>query len=143
MESISHDHIIPTAAAADDDDILQDLTFHELNFFPLPAQSNTYGLTSIETNGGGGQSKLLVATLSGEIFRLEVDPQSLQFSWKSITFSYIPAEAEVISLDAFTQEPNGLVVGVTLIKVILIVSIFIFGKQLNPLFHNPYIYCLF
>ena len=61
--------------------------FHELNFFPLPSQSNIYGLVSLKLNN---QNKLLVATLSGEIFRLEIDTHNLQSYWKPITFSYIP-----------------------------------------------------
>lgn len=61
--------------------------FHELNFFPLPSQSNIYGLTHIKVDGS---NKLLVATVSGEIFRLEVDHHTLQSLCKPITFSYIP-----------------------------------------------------
>lgn len=63
------------------------LIFHELNFFSLPSQSNIYGLIDVKLNDN---NKLLVARLSGEIFRLEIDPLTLQTSWKSITFSYIP-----------------------------------------------------
>lgn len=68
-------------------------SFHELNFFPLASQSNAYGLTSISV---GGVNKLLVATVSGEIYRLEVDQKTLQSSWKQITFSYIPGNRNVI-----------------------------------------------
>ena len=72
----------------------QTLTFHELNFFPLPNQSNIYGFVNIQING---HNKLLVATVRGEIYRLEFDPKTLQASYKLITFSYIPGANTLMS----------------------------------------------
>lgn len=121
--STAEDHLSERAGGSSSSDPLSshpsDLSlssahsFHELNFFPLASQSNTYSLVSINV---GGVNKLLVATVSGEIYRLELDQKTLKSSWKQITFSYIPAGVEIISLDAFVIDPNGVVVGVTLIK---------------------------
>ena len=60
---------------------------HELNFLSLPSQSNVYGMVDIQYEGS---TRLLVATLRGEIFKLEFEKHALRPSLRPITFSYIP-----------------------------------------------------
>lgn len=64
-----------------------DSLLHELNFLSLPSQSNVYGMVDIHYQGS---NRLLVATLRGEIFKLEFEKQALRPSLKPVTFSYIP-----------------------------------------------------
>ena len=64
------------------------IKFHELNFFSLSSQSNIYGLTKMVCEG---DTKLLIATLRGVIYRLSLERNSLQPTWKSVIFSYIPS----------------------------------------------------
>ena len=71
----------------DDEEETQKILFNELNFFTIPTQSNIYGLTSIKTETG---TKLLLATLSGKIYSLSFNQQSMQSTLKAVSFSYIP-----------------------------------------------------
>ena len=80
----------------------------------------------------------MVATLRGEMYCLEFHRAQVRPpSFSSVCFTYIPrgyrrawpglhvilllpvpaADAEVISIDAIAKEPNGVVIGVTLVKV--------------------------
>ena len=118
------------------------VSLHELSFLSLPSQSNVYSMAAVSYQGS---NKLLIATLRGEIFKLEYEKRSLRPSFRTVPFSYIPgskiladyqnfsyslnfcniiilsvictADAELISIDAFVSPPHGPVVGVTLIKV--------------------------
>ena len=64
-----------------------DVSMHELSFLALPSQSNVYGMSAISYQD---TNMLLVATLRGEIYKLEYDQRSLRPSLKPVTFSYIP-----------------------------------------------------
>lgn len=72
-----------------------EVILHELNFLSLPSQSNVYGMVNIHYKGS---NKLLVATLRGEIFKLEFEKRSLRPSLKPVTFSYIPGTARVLCM---------------------------------------------
>ena len=64
-----------------------EVSMHELSFLALPSQSNVYGMSAISYQD---TNMLLVATLRGEIYKLEYDQRSLRPSLKPVTFSYIP-----------------------------------------------------
>ena len=113
------------------------IVLHEAHFMPLRSPSNVYGLVSLCLDGS---NKLVVTTLRGEVYCLEfydplAQPQRPP-SFKSITLSYIPGThirgvwiyddytlshlivgVEVISMDAIVKEPNGVIIGMTLVKV--------------------------
>ena len=64
-----------------------EVSMHELSFLALPSQSNVYGMSAISYQD---TNMLLVATLRGEIYKLEYDQRSLRPSLKPVTFCYIP-----------------------------------------------------
>lgn len=127
------------------------IDLHEANFvsFREHGQSNVYGLTWLEI---AGQNRLVVATVRAQIFCLEYQRDTVWPSLTPINFTYIPgrpststhslltlihslsfylfsnfpADAEVISIDAFVKKPNGVIFGVTLVKVLLNKSFFLF-----------------
>ncbi|XP_022601645.1 KICSTOR complex protein kaptin [Seriola dumerili] len=88
--------------------------FVEDSFSRFPSQSNIYGLCQ------AGQQELLAATLKGKVvcFRYQELQQKIRPVAKEIQFTYIPVDAEIVSIDAFNKSsPNrGLVVGITFIK---------------------------
>ncbi|XP_029375208.1 KICSTOR complex protein kaptin isoform X2 [Echeneis naucrates] len=88
--------------------------FVEESFSRFPSQSNIYGLCQ------AGQQELLAATLKGKVvsFRYQELQQKIRPVAKEIQFTYIPVDAEIVSIDAFTKSPpkRGLVVGITFIK---------------------------
>ncbi|XP_077993085.1 KICSTOR complex protein kaptin-like [Glandiceps talaboti] len=90
----------------------------EAHFYCLPSQSNLYGLTSITFPDS--QNKILVASLRGKIVCVEYQKERGVFrpSAKEVHFTYIPGDAEIIGIDAFSRSSptNGLVVGITFIK---------------------------
>lgn len=70
-----------------------EIVLHEANFLPLHNQSNIYGLLSFHINGS---NKLVVATLRGEVYSLEIhDPLTQRPpSLKLINLSYIPGNLD-------------------------------------------------
>ncbi|CAN9501377.1 unnamed protein product [Ophioblennius macclurei] len=86
----------------------------EDSFSRLPSQSNMYGLCQT------GQQELLAATLKGKVvcFRYQELQHKVRPVAKEVQFTYIPVDAEIVSIDAFTKSPpkRGLVVGITFIK---------------------------
>ncbi|CAB1433589.1 unnamed protein product [Pleuronectes platessa] len=88
--------------------------FVEDSFSRFPSQSNIYGLCQ------AGEQQLLTATLKGKVVCFRY--QELQLKGrpvaKEVQFTYIPVDAEIVSIDAFTKSPpnRGLVVGITFIK---------------------------
>ncbi|XP_071316815.1 KICSTOR complex protein kaptin [Trachinotus anak] len=88
--------------------------FVEDSFSRFPSQSNIYGLCQ------AGQQELLAATLKGKVvcFRYQELQQKIRPVAKEIQFTYIPVDAEIVSIDAFNKSPpnRGLVVGITFIK---------------------------
>ncbi|XP_018591275.2 KICSTOR complex protein kaptin [Scleropages formosus] len=86
----------------------------EDSFSRLPSQSNIYGLCQ------AGELELLVATLKGKVlcFKYQDLRQEIQPVAKEVQFTYIPVDAEIVSIDSFNRSPpnRGLVVGITFIK---------------------------
>ncbi|KAF4073358.1 hypothetical protein AMELA_G00258070 [Ameiurus melas] len=88
--------------------------FVEDSFSRFPSQSNIYGLCQ------AGEDALLAATLKGKVvcFRYQDLQRKIRPVAKEVQFTYIPVDAEIVSIDAFNKSaPNrGLVVGITFIK---------------------------
>jgi hypothetical protein len=84
----------------------------ESHFVPLPSQTNVYNYTSFEL--GDGSRKVLVGSLQGKVTCFEY--HSEQPIVTDVAFSYIPTDAEIVAIDAFVRPPNGVLVGITLIK---------------------------
>ncbi|XP_067084806.1 KICSTOR complex protein kaptin isoform X3 [Osmerus mordax] len=88
--------------------------FSEDSFSRFLTQSNMYGLCQ------AGQQELLAATLKGKVvcFKYQDLLQKIRPVAKEVQFTYIPVDAEIVSIDAFTKSPpnRGLVVGITFIK---------------------------
>lgn len=93
-----------------------DELFHESNFHSLSSLSSIYGATKItEPNG---QNKLLIAMLKSKIASYEYKKagDSLTKLDKEVTFTYIPADANVVSIDSFYCEDRGMVIAIAFIK---------------------------
>ncbi|XP_069575676.1 KICSTOR complex protein kaptin isoform X1 [Brachyistius frenatus] len=88
--------------------------FVEDSFSRFPSQSNIYGLCE------AGEQQLLAATLKGKVvcFRYQELQQKVRPVAREVQFTYIPVDAEIVSIDAFNKSPpkRGLVVGITFIK---------------------------
>lgn len=88
--------------------------FAEDSFCRFLSQSNMYGLCQ------AGEQELLAATLKGKVvcFRYQDLQRKIRPVAKEVQFTYIPVDAEIVSIDAFNKSsPNrGLVVGITFIK---------------------------
>uniref|UniRef100_A0A4W6DUV9 Kaptin (actin binding protein) n=1 Tax=Lates calcarifer TaxID=8187 RepID=A0A4W6DUV9_LATCA len=88
--------------------------FVEDSFSRFPSQSNIYGLCQ------AGEQELLAATLKGKVvcFRYQELQQKIRPVAREVQFTYIPVDAEIVSIDAFNKSPpnRGLVVGITFIK---------------------------
>ncbi|KAG8448841.1 hypothetical protein GDO86_015783 [Hymenochirus boettgeri] len=90
----------------------------EDTFSRFPSQSNVYGLSVLpsETNG----HELLAATLKGKVtsFKYQELRDKLRAGARELHFTYIPVDAEIVSIDSFSKSPpkRGLVVGITFIK---------------------------
>lgn len=88
--------------------------FVEDSFSRFPSQSNIYGLCQ------AGEQQLLAATLKGKVicFRYQDLQHKTRPVAKEVQFTYIPVDAEIVSIDAFNKSsPNrGLVVGITFVK---------------------------
>ncbi|NXD46592.1 KPTN protein, partial [Copsychus sechellarum] len=91
----------------------------EDSFSRLGSQSNVYGLTALAAPGPG-PGGLLAAALKGKVllFRyLQLRPRLRPLA-REMQFTYIPVDAEIVSIDSFPKSPpqRGLVVGITFIK---------------------------
>ncbi|KAG5273583.1 hypothetical protein AALO_G00152970 [Alosa alosa] len=88
--------------------------FVEDSFSRFVSQSNMYGLCQ------AGEQELLAATLKGKVvcFRYQDLQQKIRPVAKEVQFTYIPVDAEIVSIDAFNKShpSRGLVVGITFIK---------------------------
>ncbi|KAJ8347953.1 hypothetical protein SKAU_G00265420 [Synaphobranchus kaupii] len=84
------------------------------SFSRFSSQSNIYGLCQ------AGDQDLLAATLKGKVvcFKYQDVRQKIRPVAKEVQFTYIPVDAEIVSIDAFNKSPpnRGLVVGITFIK---------------------------
>ena len=91
----------------------------ETHFFHTNSQTNVYGTTTVCLPN---RNKLLVATSHGihslEYSRGDDAGGVLKPVSKRIQFTYIPADAEIVSIDAFNrrQYGEGLVIGICFIK---------------------------
>ncbi|XP_068187152.1 KICSTOR complex protein kaptin [Antennarius striatus] len=92
----------------------ESFAFVEDSFSRFPSQSNIYGLCQ------AGEQELLAATLKGKVvcFRYQELQQKIRPVAKEVQFTYIPVDAEIVSIDAFNKSPpkRGLVVGITFVK---------------------------
>ncbi|XP_062454231.1 KICSTOR complex protein kaptin isoform X2 [Rhea pennata] len=94
----------------------------EDSFSRLGSQSNVYGLAALAGGAGPGPGPggLLAATLKGKViyFRYHDLRQKLRPVARELQFTYIPVDAEIVSIDSFRKSPpkRGLVVGITFIK---------------------------
>nr|XP_056701737.1 KICSTOR complex protein kaptin [Euleptes europaea] len=102
----------------------------EDSFTRFSSQSNVYGLAALPgaarggragpEEGAGGPGGLLAATLKGKVvyFRYQDLRQKLRPVARELPFTYIPVDAEIVSIDTFNKSPpkRGLVVGITFIK---------------------------
>uniref|UniRef100_A0A8D2L987 Kaptin, actin binding protein n=1 Tax=Varanus komodoensis TaxID=61221 RepID=A0A8D2L987_VARKO len=92
--------------------------FAEDSFTRFSSQSNVYGLAALP--GADGPGGLLAATLKGKViyFRYQDLRQKLRPVARELQFTYIPVDAEIVSIDTFNKSPpkRGLVVGITFIK---------------------------
>ncbi|XP_040977816.1 KICSTOR complex protein kaptin isoform X5 [Aquila chrysaetos chrysaetos] len=90
----------------------------EDSFSRLASQSNVYGLAALE--GGEGPGGLLAAALKGKViyFRYHDLRQRLRPVARELQFTYIPVDAEMVSINSFPKLPPqcGLVVSITFIK---------------------------
>ncbi|KAJ7996885.1 hypothetical protein DPEC_G00223150 [Dallia pectoralis] len=88
--------------------------FVEDSFSRFLSQSNIYGLCQ------AGEQELLAASLKGRVvsFRYQDLQQKIRPVAKEVQFTYIPVDAEIVSIDSFNKSPpnRGLVVGITFIK---------------------------
>ncbi|WAR18243.1 KPTN-like protein [Mya arenaria] len=89
----------------------------DAHFCSIPSQTTIYGCTKITNNG---TNKLLVASLDGRFFTMEYQRifDKLTPSSKQIQFTYIPGEAEIVSVDAINKclHGDGLIIGITFWK---------------------------
>nr|AAH72276.1 MGC82410 protein [Xenopus laevis] len=90
----------------------------EDTFNRFPSQSNVYGLSALPCGGSGHE--LLAATLKGKVtsFKYQKLRDKLRAAARELHFTYIPVDAEIVSIDSFSKSPpkQGLVVGITFIK---------------------------
>lgn len=92
----------------------EECSLAEDSFSRFPSQSNMYGLCV------AGDRQLLAATLKGRVvsFRYHELQHRVRPVAKEVQFTYIPVDAEIVSIDAFNKSSpkRGLVVGITFIK---------------------------
>ncbi|XP_022333835.2 KICSTOR complex protein kaptin-like [Crassostrea virginica] len=101
----------------------------DANFSSLPSTENIFGITTTpQTNiylharvqDPDGSNKVVIASLAGKIVVVEYlrSFDNLIPSTKEIHFTYLPGDAELISLDVISKfnQGNGIVVGITFIK---------------------------
>ncbi|XP_069118014.1 KICSTOR complex protein kaptin-like isoform X1 [Argopecten irradians] len=102
----------------------------DAHFCSLPSQLTLYGITSTpQTNvythakviEPEGSNKLLVASLTGKIVSVEYqrNGQKLKPSTKEVQFTYIPGDAELVSMDVAhrtSHQGTGLLIGITFLK---------------------------
>ncbi|XP_056020542.1 KICSTOR complex protein kaptin-like [Ostrea edulis] len=101
----------------------------DANFSSLPSHENIFGITTTpQTNiylhskvlDPDGANKIIIASLAGKIVVVEYQRNfdNLIPSTKEIHFTYLPGDAELISLDVISKfnQGSGIIVGITFIK---------------------------
>ncbi|XP_013407661.1 KICSTOR complex protein kaptin [Lingula anatina] len=90
----------------------------EAHFCSLQSQSNVYGLAKFSTPCG--RNKLLAASLRGQIICMEYQTVTgkLKPLPREVQFTYIPGDAEIVAIDAFskTGKDKGVVIAIAFIK---------------------------
>ncbi|KAK3698434.1 hypothetical protein QZH41_010009 [Actinostola sp. cb2023] len=89
--------------------------FDEAHFIPLSSQTNIYGLTRITDTD---TARVLVGSSKGKVLCVEYISKWDNPVAREVPFTYIPSEAEIVSIDAFVRTSSsgcGLVVGISLI----------------------------
>lgn len=91
----------------------------QAHYFSMPTQGNIYSHVVLEQTNG--DKKLLIGTLERQIYCLEYEESTdniLTPTVKQISFTYIPSDAEIISMDGYnkSKENDDFVVGVTIVK---------------------------
>ncbi|XP_041351176.1 KICSTOR complex protein kaptin-like [Gigantopelta aegis] len=91
----------------------------DAHFCSLSSQTNVYGLTKV--TGNEGTNKVLVAPLDGRVISIEYTQRDKRLTpcTKCIQFTYIPGDAEIVSVDVISNCLNrhGIVVGITFFKL--------------------------
>ena len=93
--------------------------FNEINYDLLPSQSNIYGVSCFK-DPSQRASKVLVGLIEGRIFVSEYSKSSHDDVAKcvnrEVTFTYIPSNCHIISLDSFSCVARGIIIGITFCK---------------------------
>ncbi|XP_072032491.1 KICSTOR complex protein kaptin-like [Amphiura filiformis] len=91
---------------------------HEAHFSGLSGQSNVYGTSNVTLPDG--TTKVLVSPLKEKVLCLEYlrEKGNLKPISRDVQFAYIPDDAEIVSMDAFSKhgEAGGFIVGITVAK---------------------------
>ncbi|XP_050405172.1 KICSTOR complex protein kaptin [Patella vulgata] len=91
----------------------------DAHYCGLTSQTNIYGMTRI--SNVNGTNRLLVASLKGDVVSVEYKKiqNKLKPCSRAVQFTYIPADAEIVSIDIMNKcDPgSGLVVGITFIRL--------------------------
>ncbi|XP_053908793.1 KICSTOR complex protein kaptin isoform X2 [Cuculus canorus] len=86
----------------------------------LGSQSSVYGLSALPGGAGGAPGGLLAAALKGKVLHVRYQDlrQRLRPLARHLQFTYIPVDAEIVSIDSFAKSPpqRGVVVGITFVK---------------------------
>lgn len=91
----------------------------DAHFSCLPSQSNVYGLAKFAK--ADGTTKLLTGCMNGKVMSVEYQKNTdkLRPSSREIQFTYIPVDAELVSIDAFRKHHHGdeLIIGIAFLKL--------------------------
>lgn len=91
----------------------------DAHFSCLPSQSNVYGLAKFAK--ADGTTKLLTGCMNGKVMSVEYQKSTdkLRPSSREIQFTYIPVDAELVSIDAFRKCHHGdeLIIGIAFLKL--------------------------
>lgn len=92
---------------------------NQAHYFSLPTQGNIYSHVVLEQTNG--DKKLLIGTLERQIYYLEYEEKednTLIPTVMQLSFTYIPSDAEIISMDGYnkSKENDDFVIGVTIVK---------------------------
>ena len=88
--------------------------FNELHFVPVKGPTNVYSLAVVDVLG---DPLVLVATRTGSVVRVAL----WDFSWgkeETVPFLYVPGDAEIVAIDAYCTDAQGIVVAITFMKVV-------------------------
>lgn len=88
-------------------------SMQEVHYCRLETQSNVYGLAQFKSSTD--ENRLLVASVHGKV--MSVSFQKTVPSSREVHFTYIPVDAEIISLDAFNRSETVGVVAIAFMKL--------------------------